>query len=732
MCNAKAVLTIILIIAVRGICLTDEAIVVKVPPKMLINDYVCIEDYIWYSAEYDDNSNLPSYGIGRLHVPSQKGIFFTDKELKLSAISVLTRLAAVDSNFAAFLLGVKVTYYNGTEWNFLSDPADRIKNILAIPSSGKIWLLSSNSIIILDKSGKTKTITKDITGVSDSLLGFTKDISDNVWVFSRHQVARFDKTSWKVMINNDTMNFSGIDLTTDGKICILSDGRYFTLTDDLLDTIASPVSLRNSNSNVDESGNVWNFIVDSSFNNSLQMITADSKKITFQNAKASGWTNWPEFVAATADSAIRIWGKHVYFRYYNGFYYYNGENSKLEWKWIPVNTSTSLLYAPRNGIHILPSRDSSIYIENNSSRPLVVLIEIVKLKSGIFQTLPPQKLTSAPNIFEDHTGTLWAFGKNAYRLENSVWTQVQIPSNAAIRTPTQDSQGRVVLIAKTLNQGVNDTIILRWSGSDWETVNDTNEILRLTSKCVQDLSGVYWKLSDNGLYKSTDLYQWTKEDKPGMFLPEAYVTSLNVDSKKNIIVAIQSDDSMGATADVVRYDGTKWESLGLPAKTVSNGKLYGGKNGGFWYRAYYNYTGTTLLFFDSEGWHSVDSSHSISDVQVDSLNQAWICTSGDGVYKYASENVMVTRGMYQSPKSHQLSVNNSGYGNATIMYRVDKSADVSLEVFTLQGKSVAVLKKGFQEKGEHIINWNYKRATGTYILRLTAPGTVYALQFRTF
>jgi hypothetical protein len=723
----KNVLTIIFISAITCSCMAGYSIV-KMPVNMEIGDYTSTENYIWYCAAYDDSPNsFNNSGIGRVHVPSQTGLFFTRNEIGQSVSIHNCKLAAVDSNFAASLLVNTVSYYNGVQWNTLSNK-EEFFNLLTIPSSGKIWMLSSHSIVTLDKNGKTETFSGETIGLYDSLHGFTKDIQDNVWVYSRHLVARFDKTSWKVIIQSESMNFSGIDLTLDGKICLLSEGRYYTLTDGVLDTIASPVHLRNGNSNVDERGNEWNQI-DSSKNVTLQMITAGKKTVTFQNAKESGWKNWPEFMVSTPGSALRICGKDVYFRYFSGFYHYNGDPGKLQWTWIPVKAPSSLGF-DTSASSLLASADSSMYVRREVlSSPL--RSEIFNFKSDSIQILPPVKLTSSTKIFEDRTGTLWAIGNKVYRLENSVWTQIQVPSTLSAQRIAEDSQGRVVLIATTLDRDVNVCVFLRQSDSGWEIVNNVNANLSIARLLVKDQNGMYWSIASDGIYKSSDIYQWIREDLPELFFPETYVSSLIVNSNGNIIAAIQSTTNPNGTADVVRYDGTKWESLGLPSNEVHYGIICGDKNGRIFYLTVIS-GNSFLSYYDNEGWHTVDDSTAFVELEIDSLNQVWFRSTGGALYKISSGNPMGARHINQSSKFQQLTVNGFVNGIATILYSVDKPADIALEVFTLQGKSAALLTKGFHRKGDYRINWNYNRAPGTYILRLTTPGTVSALRFRTF
>lgn len=66
------------------------------------------------------------------------------------------------------------------------------------------------------------------------------------------------------------------------------------------------------------------------------------------------------------------------------------------------------------------------------------------------------------------------------------------------------------------------------------------------------------------------------------------------------------------------------------------------------------------------------------------------------------------------------------FNSATaITYRLPESADISLEVFNIQGRRVAVLESGWNSVGEHTISFDASNlASGVYIYRLIADGYI--------
>jgi hypothetical protein len=58
--------------------------------------------------------------------------------------------------------------------------------------------------------------------------------------------------------------------------------------------------------------------------------------------------------------------------------------------------------------------------------------------------------------------------------------------------------------------------------------------------------------------------------------------------------------------------------------------------------------------------------------------------------------------------------------STAIYYQLPKPAEVSLNVYSQNGKKVADLEHGFRSAGPHQVTWNDQRTTGYYIIKLTA------------
>jgi flagellar hook assembly protein FlgD len=64
----------------------------------------------------------------------------------------------------------------------------------------------------------------------------------------------------------------------------------------------------------------------------------------------------------------------------------------------------------------------------------------------------------------------------------------------------------------------------------------------------------------------------------------------------------------------------------------------------------------------------------------------------------------------------------------TIVYTLNRSGPVTIQVFTLSGDIVDVLQRGQQSAGTHSVSWNGKNrggrvvARGMYFIRIVGPG----------
>jgi hypothetical protein len=306
----------ILTIFIITINVYAEYSIIKTPLSMGIASYVCANDDLWYVAKYDEQRN--HFGIGRLHVPTRKGRLFIDKDFGESLNGTLD-LVATDSNHVAFLASGNLFTYGGSMWSKQTG-TEPFKKILST-TSGKIWVLSDNFIHCHEADGMSSVTSRDSIGLSDTLLAFAKDSLQNIWVINKHQIAWHNGSQWKVLFQNDTMNFSIIREALDGSICFNSNGYNYMLVNNELEL--QPWSLKIKELfcqyTIDGNGNYWSKepVATGNIEHQVKM-TYNGAGISFRNAEISGWKNWPELIGYGSNyNALQTCNKHVYVDFNN-------------------------------------------------------------------------------------------------------------------------------------------------------------------------------------------------------------------------------------------------------------------------------------------------------------------------------------------------------------------------------------------------------------------------------
>jgi hypothetical protein len=138
---------------------------------------------------------------------------------------------------------------------------------------------------------------------------------------------------------------------------------------------------------------------------------------------------------------------------------------------------------------------------------------------------------------------------------------------------------------------------------------------------------------------------------------------------------------------------------------------------------------TSYINTDTKDFVSQASLFAIYSMKM-SLERNYALTGGLNLYVY-----VYPREAYDKPKTQQnrlQPVNNyfkQGSGWTTIWYYVDTPGDVTLNIYTTDGRLVKRLFSGFRERGEYNEVWtgrdenNEVVSTGVYLIHFSAPGT---------
>ncbi len=685
---------------------------VKTPLNLHITKNSCINDDIWYSGLYQSG---PDNYVGKINTVTKKGMIFTSKEFG-RPLQYLTEIIAADSTNVAFIENGDLFCYDGSQWKVYKG-----KNYRKIEptTSGKIWAVSDDSVFCIVKGEKGSSFFRDSIGLTDTLRGLSVDDSDNVYVITNHHIGKYNNDKWTVLIEDKSLNLWSTERIVDGTVQFSGTNSNYRFVDNELKAV-SLVWEQNNSAQKDSNGNIWSYFQPEKGTYKLQMSKSDTI-INSTNAQQYGWKNWPELYArGPYYTSIMACKKHVYVRFVNGFYHYAGDPENLIWEWIPVNTSVDL--ADAFGANILfPARDSSVYIMNE------LRSELIQYKSGKFQTFPWFVDTWIHCFFVDREGTLWAGGNDLYKFENSIWKK-QLLGVSEVKQITEDASGRLLVIVYAANQ----EMIIRKNNKNWEFFNSSNSNSPMNSiEYIIDNNDLIWSgTQKQGIGRSKDIFQWSYYDSINSTLPANLVTSIISTSEGSIIASIQKSQVFYSPYWIFKFDGEKWINLGAPLDSASNGILCEDKQGRIWYGSAVTYS-PLLSYYENSQWKIVDINKPIRDIKEDRYGQLWISTD-KGIYLYDSTGTAaVKRNNQHTRNGTQLSVNRTGK-SALIKYNLDKPANVTLEVFTLQGKFISILKKGYQSAGSYQLSWINKTAGGMYLIRLTTPVSVYTSTFKAY
>jgi hypothetical protein len=693
----------------------------KAPADIQLHGYICTGDYIWYHIS-DVEIKSGKFRVGRMHVPSRISEVFDFNDFGMDLTNFFPKkFIAPDSNHCAFLANLgDLAYYNGTVWKNVKNK--RIENI-ANTRSGRIIMNSQDYFGIIEND-TVKFISRDSIGLSETLMAVASDSMENIYLASRHKVAKYDGSTWTIVFANDTMNLEWVHVLPDNSVYVQvqvatgggSYSRKLTGNGPLTYTFYQMDSIQTNVYRVamDSSGNKWYDIRNSRSEFHMEMINS-TDTINGFNALSRGWKNWPEFMHS-GNLGFRTSGKHVYIALKNGFYHYGGGPDR-SWEWIPLAQTFNTL--DTIGANTLfPSSDSSMYIYSLYGAHL-----FNKYKNGEFYTFPN---LAGRNICIDHQGVIWT------QIDGYLCKFVDPFFKKVLFLPMgvdqimEDNHGRIIVLC--VESSSLEQQIFRKSNSDWEIFNQSNSNMPVKSiaRVVQSSNGTYWlNTFEDGVAKSSDLHTWTYFDSTNSILPHRYIFDMIADSNGNVFVAISGD--VVGTVMVYKYNGNAWDTLGVTS--AQDGKLNIDHYGKLWFG---------MTYYDDSGWQTVSATMALNDFKIDYANKLWVATydkifitTNDEFYSFSPQTSHVRFKMKENKKQF-LSIRTTDGNSALIDFFVDKPSSISLSIFTLQGKQVANLKKGYLEKGAYNAVWKNSGAKGVYIIRYVSQKSIYNVPLRVF
>jgi ligand-binding sensor domain-containing protein len=269
--------------------------------------------------------------------------------------------------------------------------------------------------------------------------------------------------------------------------------------------------------------------------------------------------------------------------------------------------------------------------------------------------------------------------------------------------------------------------LAKFDGSKWTIFNTSNS--GLPSNSVQavaiDDSGNKWIGTSNGLAKFNGS-EWTVFNTANSGLPSNYIMSITIDNMYGSIWVRTS------SPDVAIFDGSDWGIFYTYVNCVYS--IVVDKNGNKWIG-----TSNGLIKLDDVShmeyrFYAYDSplpSDVIYSLAVDDSGNVWIGTLEGGLSVYQAGKVSVEE--TKIPKDFSRPSNFVLYQNypnpfnpiTTITYSLPYGADVSLNVYNINGQMILSLVNERQNAGYYSVRLDgSKLSSGIYFYQLKAENFV--------
>lgn len=718
---------------------------IKLPFEMSIDNYVCVDNYIWYSMSFY-RSNNNNKCIGRYHLQSKENDLygFNKSSLSVEGWKSVKKIAATDSVNAMFLQDDGNLFkFNGKEWDSIQGQFIELTN----DASGKIWCLSSKSISCYQNGSLISEVSCDSIGLSGSVKSIATDSLDNVWALSSNSIVKYNGTKWEFMFNDSAINFNNIERLSSGSICFYSSSnhKYYRFINDKIELLANSVKPVDMYHELitDSNGYKWKTNTSPEYDGLVLNLNNGITEIDFQNSKSHGWKNWPEQLFYIYAQPLAVHKKEVFINNRNGFYRFSGDTSNLFWEWIPVNISDYPTPDYRYS-QLIPGHDTSMYIFMTISGGY----NVYKYKADKLESLPAFNHVTNANAIEDRNGVLWcATSKESsslnylYCLENSMWIKANSIYINKYVDMCEDNNGRMMIYGYASPDSNKQIILRQETAGSWEKYecfNSSNSNLPKTATQMISLSNgeLWFPTNEEGVATTRDLFKFTYFDTSNSILNSMRIDKLTA-AKDKITISIMD---FPVSTSMYNYADSQWVRIQSPCDECNRiPSLFYDSKGRLWYysSAYLqnnsSFGGRQILAYkDGDTWYKEDSINTHIQVEEDLSQTIWV-SSNTGIYKLSS----LTSTPYSSVSSavqhkNKFDFSYCGQGKSLINIHLDKPSNISLDIFNLQGKTVQTLKKGFLGKGIHKFDCNLQSMKGIFFVRLKTDDAVYTSRLDTF
>ena len=300
-------------------------------------------------------------------------------------------------------------------------------------------------------------------------------------------------------------------------------------------------------------------------------------------------------------------------------------------------------------------------------------------------------------------GVNWA----TYNFDGSIWTTcIDINNN---------------LWCGSGNFRPSSTSLNKYNGNEWTVYDTVNSGLpyQRVLKVTSDLNGKVWGLaaadnSSNISLFSFDGLDWNSTPAP---YPPHWVSTITADKKGNIWYA-----TAYPAEGIVQYNGSNFIFHPKPDSTLYFPTTLATDTSGNLWVCWEN----GLAEYNNNSWYTYKDSveYDFSDMAIDSKNNIWLSTYGDGVVLFNKNGIVLSNNEENNyVNNFNLSQNypNPFNPSTSIQYAISSRQLVQLKVYDILGSEVATLVNQEQSVGNYKVDFNASHlSSGVYFYQIKA------------
>lgn len=663
-------------------------------------------DYIWFKADYS---------VIRVNVSTNEIKYFRPDFSDLDFEDAT--FIPLDSGNIALVSPRGITRFDGNSWTSVSTPDESHGN--TIDNSGTIWSVCETDGVdgahqkVYCYQNSEWIEASFNSRISDVINLINVDVNDRIWLAGAKEVYCYNKSTDSLSVfKSDRMKYTLRDLS--GNVWFYNDSSLYAASDSgLIHKYRTYYTFRPDLLQIDSDGDIW--FVSKDFNNQIFKADLESSEII-----------WKYNLPSTYSSGLHSSTRGVFTFTDSDLLYFKNNDTSASTIFIDsiVCSSCANISLAGSNLSIFRKNGALIYIADDLLSN-AQLVERVGDKCSIIPL--PSKECRISSMYEKSDGTLIATicGNDCglYSYNGSVWTLYPGTESMKIDKLFEDSKGKI--------WGIFGKKIIRQTQSGWELIDTSNSDLPQLIRdyisgiaFAEDSEHAIWLKLDSSVARTFDGYNWTTYTYHDFNSSDfTKWKQLYTDQNNNVQLLWfdSGDDSMFVKRATFRDNGWHFEKILCP-KEITGVSFVSQDSRGIIYLK--DPMGDTVFYYNSSSsnWIPLDMPVIpyllVEFISDDKQGKFYFRNILDQTVVFEYDNIKVNKGYKSTHKQAKFNACLLTTGKLAIDFKLDKPGNVSIGVFSPDGKLVKMLFNGFHPEGTFKNSYDVKCARGMYIIQI--------------